>query len=112
MVPHRGPKPGVVLGDLDLAGGQAGIADRHHRYLSVKFAHNLREHRLVESVAESGKTRMHLRPGSGLSNGSSEGSDMRQPDIGGAIGPIVFVGRPEGLAIGRIEYRRAVIERR
>jgi hypothetical protein len=24
---HPGPKPGFVLGDLDLAGGQAGIAD-------------------------------------------------------------------------------------
>src|SRR5258708_29178869 len=39
----------------------------------------------------------------------SEGSDMRSPDIGGAIGPDVFIGRPEGLAIGWIEHYCAVI---
>src|SRR5260370_1305290 len=34
---------------------------------------------------------------------------MRSPDIGGAIGPDVFIGRPEGLAIGWIEHYCAVI---
>ena len=34
---------------------------------------------------------------------------MCQPDIGGTIGPDVFIGCPEGPAIGRIEHYRAVI---
>src|SRR3989441_3916253 len=38
-----------------------------------------------------------------------KGSDMRPPDIAGAIVPDVFIGRPEGPAIGRIEHRCAVI---
>src|ERR1700730_16147227 len=34
---------------------------------------------------------------------------MRSPDIGGAIGPDVFIGRPEGHSIGWIEHYCAVI---
>ena len=39
----------------------------------------------------------------------SEGSDMRTPDIAEAIGPDVFTGRPESLAIGPIDRNCAVI---
>ena len=34
---------------------------------------------------------------------------MRSPDIVVAIGPDVFIGSPEGQAIGGIEHRCAVI---
>jgi hypothetical protein len=39
----------------------------------------------------------------------SEGPNMRSPDIGNAIGPDVFIGRKEGLVIGRIEHCGAVV---
>jgi hypothetical protein len=68
-----------VLGDLDLAGGQAGIADRHHWHLSVKLAHDLRERHLVKPVAEPGEAGMHrvqkASRSAGVISGGTEPSD-------------------------------------